>query len=87
MWLLLYKIGDEQTGSLGGLGKLGEVLPEELELSFNLEIGYPFKKCIQLCFGYVIEFLMLIREMAFIFHKSKEAKTRETLKKLSKTIN
>ena len=43
MWLLLYKIGDEQTGSLGGLGKLGEVLPEELELSFNLEIGYPLK--------------------------------------------
>ena len=53
MWLLLYKIGDEQTGSLGGLGKLGEVLPEELELSFNLEIGYPLKKCIQLCCRYV----------------------------------
>ena len=61
MWLLLYKIGDEQTGSLGGLGKLGEVLPEELELSFNLEIGYPVKKCIQLCFGYVIDFFMSIQ--------------------------
>ena len=30
---------------------------------------------------------MLIREMAFIFHKSKQAKTRAKLKKLSKTIN
>ena len=37
MWLLLYKIGDEQTGSLGGLGRLGEVLPELEELSFSLE--------------------------------------------------
>ena len=27
------------------------------------------RKCIWLCFGYVIEFLMLIREMAFVFHK------------------
>ena len=29
------------------------------------------KKCIWLCFGNVIEFSMLIREMAFVFHKSK----------------
>ena len=32
-----------------------------------------------MCFGYVIEFLMLIQEMAFLFIVS--------LKKLSKTIN
>ena len=31
------------------------------------------RKCIWLCFGYVIKFFMLIREMAFVFHKSKQA--------------
>ena len=30
---------------------------------------------------------MLICEMAFVFHKSKQALTRATLKKLSMTIN
>ena len=35
----------------------------------------------------MIEFLILIREMLFIFHKSKQALTKGTLKKLSKTIN
>ena len=45
------------------------------------------RKCIWLCFGYVIEFLILIQEMAFVLHKSKQAKTRVPLKKLSKTIN
>ena len=30
---------------------------------------------------------MLIREMPFVFHKSKYVETRETLKKLSKKIN
>ena len=39
--------------------------------NFNDTIRVPIRKCIWLCFGYVIEFLMLIREMAFIFHKSK----------------
>ena len=33
------------------------------------------------------KFLMLIREMTFVFHKSKQALTKATLKKLSKTIN
>ena len=46
----------------------------------------PVRKCIWLCFGYVIKFLMLICEMAFVFHKSKQALTRATLKKLLKTI-
>ena len=32
----------------------------------------PVRKCIQLCFGYVVDFLMLIRKMAFVFHKSKQ---------------
>ena len=32
-------------------------------------------------------FLMLIREMAFVFHKSKQAQTKVTLKKFSKTKN
>ena len=31
--------------------------------------------------------MMMISEMAFVFHKSKQALTRATLKKLSKTIN
>ena len=30
---------------------------------------------------------MLIREMVFIFHKSKQVEKRMTIKKLSKTIN
>mgnify|MGYP001256400934 CR=1 FL=1 len=30
------------------------------------------KKCIWLCFGYVIVFLMLIMEIVFIFHKSNQ---------------
>ena len=30
---------------------------------------------------------MLIREMPFVFHKSKHVETRETLKKLLKKIN
>ena len=47
----------------------------------------PVRKCIWLCFGYVIEFLMLIWEMAFAFHKSKLVYTRVPLKKLSKKIN
>ena len=47
----------------------------------------PTRKCIWLCFGYVIEFLMLIRKMAFIFHISKQAEQGVTLMKLSKTIN
>ena len=33
------------------------------------------------------KFLMLIREMTFVFHKSKQALTKATLKKLSMTIN
>ena len=33
------------------------------------------------------KFLMLIREMTFVFHKSKQALTKATLKKLSKAIN
>ena len=37
------------------------------------------RKCSLLCFGYVREFLMLIWEMAFVFHKSKQAQTRVTL--------
>ena len=44
------------------------------------------RKCIQLCFRYVIKFLMLIWEMAFVFHKRKQAKTSVSLKKLSKTM-
>ncbi len=47
----------------------------------------PVRKCIWLCFGYVIEFLMLIREMAFVFHKSKQAYSRVTLKNLSEKMN
>ena len=43
--------------------------------------------CIWLRIGYVIKFLMLICEMIFVFHKSKQSLTRVTLKKLSKTIN
>ena len=35
--------------------------------------GEPLIKCIWLCFGYVKKFLMLIREMSFVFHKSKQA--------------
>ena len=31
--------------------------------------------------------MMMISEMAFVFHKSKQALTRATLKKLSKKIN
>ena len=45
------------------------------------------RKCIWMCCRYVIKFLMLIWEMAFVFHKRKQAKTRVSLKKLSKTIN
>ena len=33
----------------------------------------PVKNCVWLCFGFVIEFFMLIWEMAFVFHKSKHA--------------
>ena len=44
-------------------------------------------KCILMCFRYVKKFLMLILEMTFVFHKSKQALTKATLKKLSKTIN
>ena len=44
-------------------------------------------KCILMCFRYVMKFLMLILEMTFVFHKSKQALTKATLKKLSKTIN
>ena len=44
-------------------------------------------KCILMCFRYVKKFLMPILEMTFVFHKSKQALTRATLKKLSKTIN
>ena len=45
------------------------------------------RKCVWLCFGYVIKFLMLILKMVFIFHKSKQAFTRVILTKLSKEIN
>ena len=44
-------------------------------------------KCILMCFRYVKKFLMLILELTFVFHKSKQALTKATLKKLSKTIN
>ena len=37
------------------------------------KLGFPVRKCIWLCFGYVTDFLMLIREMVFVFHKSKQA--------------
>lgn len=50
-------------------------------------IGVRIRKCSWLCFGYVKEFLMLIREMVFVFHKSTQSLTRVTSKKLSKTIN
>ena len=45
------------------------------------------RKCFWMGFGYVIEFLMLIRQMAFIFHKSKQEEKRATLDKLSNTLN
>ena len=41
----------------------------------------------RLCFGYMIEFLMLIREMAFVFNKSKNVINGDLKKKLSKRIN
>ena len=44
-------------------------------------------KCILMCFRYVKKFLMLILEMTFVFHKSKQALTKATLKKLLTTIN
>ena len=44
-------------------------------------------KCILMCCRYVKKFLMLILEMTFVFHKSKQALTKATLKKLSTTIN
>ena len=47
----------------------------------------PVRKCIWLCFGYVIEFLMLIQQMAFVFHKSKQVEKRVALTKLSNTLN
>ena len=50
-------------------------------------LGFPVRKCIWLCFGYVIEFLMLIREMVFVFHKSNQTYKRVTLTQLSTTIN
>ena len=40
-----------------------------------------------LCFGYVIKFLMLNQEMAFVFQKSRQASTRATLKKFTEKIN
>jgi len=42
----------------------------------------PEKKCIWLCFVFLIEFLMLIWEMAFVFHKSKQAKSRVYFKEI-----
>ena len=44
----------------------------------------PTRKCIWLCFRYVIEFLMLIWEMAFVFFKSKQAETRGNLNEIIK---
>ena len=44
-------------------------------------------KCILMCFRYVKKFMMLILELTFAFHKSKQALTKATLKKLSMTIN
>ena len=32
----------------------------------------PNKKCIWLCFVYLKEFLMLIQEMSYVFHESKQ---------------
>ena len=51
-------------------------------LTFRVSLG----KCIWLCFGYFIEFLMLIWERTFVFHKSKQAFIKVTLTKLSKKI-
>ena len=44
-------------------------------------------KCILMCFRYVKKFMMLILELTFVFHKSKQALTKATLKKLSTTID
>ena len=44
-------------------------------------------KLIWLCFEYVIKFLMLIQEMTFVFHKSRQALTRATLKEFTEKIN
>ena len=40
---------------------------------FLLCIRVDVRKCIWLCFECLIEFLMMIFEMAFVFHKSKQA--------------
>ena len=53
----------------------------------SLKGRVPVRICIGLCFGYETEFLMLIWKMGIVFHKSKQALTRATLKKLSKKIN
>ena len=49
--------------------------------------GLHVRKCIWLCFRHVTKFLMLIWQTAFVFHKSKQAKTKATSKKLSTKIN
>ena len=41
-------------------------------------------KCILLCFGYVIKFSMLIREMSFVFLKSKRALDMGNSKEIGK---
>ena len=59
------------------------VLPTYLEAALNAlnslpiladksKLSQPQRKCIWLCFDYVIEFLMLIWEKVFVFHSSKQ---------------
>ena len=45
------------------------------------------RKFIWQCFGYVIKYMMLNREMAFVFHTSKQAQKSYFKKDLSKKIN
>ena len=68
---------------------MGTPVSLELPLERNVEVFYaspdnmcvrmPVKKCIGLCFGYFIEVLMLIWEMAFVFHKSNQLSVSYTL--------
>ena len=57
-----------------------------MEISTH-ELDKNYTKCILMCFRYVKKFMMLILELTFVFHKSKQALTKATLNKLSTTIN
>ena len=59
------------TGTLGS-GHLKNY-KKKVGMTQHVLVRVPVRKCIWMCLGYVVEFLMLIWRMTFVLHKSKQA--------------